>query len=536
PDGPDTELAAAIPGWEGTVGPGPGQYGRPHVYARDVTSGSGNCVCGRDDTHGLHVPVPASPRGGATGYPATSGASFGAATIAMLADKLGQIAEMVGLPRDAEDDDDVVVAAVRRALARPAAGRDLTGDDVRTAFERWEKSGDGFGEHAGSYVAGLLNGIARPAVARTDGQCTCGDPSAADLVHHTEAPCRTVEELRTGRTDGQPHPDPRGRYDVPDPYDHPGWPLVSRIVAIATDTAPTMPNETDGVDNAVTGLLADQSWRDHVAMADVMGLVGDWGTDDVVQAVTDALHEYPRLRALVARTDGQPPADERPAPSPDPCGDGLCPNCPTDLATLDSGHGVCIECGWTSDPGKCMELYDRIDELVAVARSVVDLVDGTVGMPGVVRDVVDNLRDALSAAPADDTAGQGWGDVESADFIERARAATAGGSFTAQFDHVYDPSGDLVCDSVDHSTAVRIAAALSGAPADDTAAPDGLTTGVRVEEGDGGTWGWECTRCNYRSVAWWSDRGVAERAAAEHERDRCPAAGQPVRDSQGRES
>lgn len=53
-----------IPGWEGSVGPGPGQYGRPHVYARDVTSGSGNCVCGRDDTHRLHVPVPASPRGG----------------------------------------------------------------------------------------------------------------------------------------------------------------------------------------------------------------------------------------------------------------------------------------------------------------------------------------------------------------------------------------------------------------------------------------------------------------------------------------
>lgn len=35
-----------IPGWEGSVGPFPGQYGKPHVYARDVHSGAGNCVCG----------------------------------------------------------------------------------------------------------------------------------------------------------------------------------------------------------------------------------------------------------------------------------------------------------------------------------------------------------------------------------------------------------------------------------------------------------------------------------------------------------
>lgn len=36
-----------IPGWEGSIGPGPGQYNDPHVYARDITSGAGNCVCGR---------------------------------------------------------------------------------------------------------------------------------------------------------------------------------------------------------------------------------------------------------------------------------------------------------------------------------------------------------------------------------------------------------------------------------------------------------------------------------------------------------
>jgi hypothetical protein len=44
-----------IPGWEGSIGPGPAQYGRPHVYARDTASGAGNCVCGRHLGHALHV-------------------------------------------------------------------------------------------------------------------------------------------------------------------------------------------------------------------------------------------------------------------------------------------------------------------------------------------------------------------------------------------------------------------------------------------------------------------------------------------------
>lgn len=44
-----------IPGWEGSIGPSPAQYGRPHVYARDIQSGAGNCVCGRHLGYRLHV-------------------------------------------------------------------------------------------------------------------------------------------------------------------------------------------------------------------------------------------------------------------------------------------------------------------------------------------------------------------------------------------------------------------------------------------------------------------------------------------------
>jgi len=42
------------PGYEGSIGPGPKQYGKPHVYARDVHSGAGNCVCGRGPYSPIH--------------------------------------------------------------------------------------------------------------------------------------------------------------------------------------------------------------------------------------------------------------------------------------------------------------------------------------------------------------------------------------------------------------------------------------------------------------------------------------------------
>ena len=57
-----------IPGWEGSVGPFPSQYMLPHVYARDIHSGAGNCVCGSGLPDTIHpyaapgIPVPDSMR------------------------------------------------------------------------------------------------------------------------------------------------------------------------------------------------------------------------------------------------------------------------------------------------------------------------------------------------------------------------------------------------------------------------------------------------------------------------------------------
>lgn len=53
-----------VPGYQGSIGPWPSQYGKPHVYARDVHSGAGNCVCGAGLQDARHteaapgVPVP----------------------------------------------------------------------------------------------------------------------------------------------------------------------------------------------------------------------------------------------------------------------------------------------------------------------------------------------------------------------------------------------------------------------------------------------------------------------------------------------
>ena len=48
-------MTEQVPGWEGSTGPHPGQYGEPHVYARSVHSGAGNCVCGRALRAQVHV-------------------------------------------------------------------------------------------------------------------------------------------------------------------------------------------------------------------------------------------------------------------------------------------------------------------------------------------------------------------------------------------------------------------------------------------------------------------------------------------------
>src|SRR5688500_17925439 len=57
----------------------------------------------------------------------------------------------------------------------------------------------------------------------------------------------------------------------------------------------------DGCREEILGLLAHHDWLRDVAAARALGLVGDWGMDDVYEAVTEALHDYPVQRAEVDR-------------------------------------------------------------------------------------------------------------------------------------------------------------------------------------------------------------------------------------------
>lgn len=46
-----------VPGRGGSQGPFPDEYNVPHVYARDIHSGSGNCVCGTHMTYDIHTEI-----------------------------------------------------------------------------------------------------------------------------------------------------------------------------------------------------------------------------------------------------------------------------------------------------------------------------------------------------------------------------------------------------------------------------------------------------------------------------------------------
>lgn len=60
-------LGLSYPGYEGSVGPFESDYASPHVYARDVMSGAGNCMCGSGPDDPIHpelVPGVPNPNAG----------------------------------------------------------------------------------------------------------------------------------------------------------------------------------------------------------------------------------------------------------------------------------------------------------------------------------------------------------------------------------------------------------------------------------------------------------------------------------------
>lgn len=93
--------------------------------------------------------------------------------------------------------------------------------------------------------------------------------------------------------------------DTEDEFGQPGPGLVKQILAACwteIDEADLPgPMSGDGSYDDVSQLIGEYDYRGWVASANSMGLVGDWGgEDDVEAAVVDAMHEYRDLRARLA--------------------------------------------------------------------------------------------------------------------------------------------------------------------------------------------------------------------------------------------
>lgn len=89
------------------------------------------------------------------------------------------------------------------------------------------------------------------------------------------------------------------RNDGPDGCDYPGHPDADRMIAIAQDIDVAKVDRTGGVYDQVRTLLAERDHRNQLAAADAMGLRGDWDTDDVEEALTDAFAAYRAARSAI---------------------------------------------------------------------------------------------------------------------------------------------------------------------------------------------------------------------------------------------
>lgn len=185
-----------VPGWEGTVGPFPGQYRQPHVYARDIHSGAGNCVCGLDLGAVHHVQaapgveVPVRLRQAETNpYPSDVG-------------ECGRLA--ISLARAAESDDPAGQVAWDAATAEEQAGAmyilalwtaqlrdglDISWDVLSHGIELLAKAprnGEGRPPFSGPAPAGAAPAPPAPATPAPEADTPHTPPQHPDQAHPTD--------------------------------------------------------------------------------------------------------------------------------------------------------------------------------------------------------------------------------------------------------------------------------------------------------------------------------------------------------------
>ncbi|MBP2370266.1 hypothetical protein [Pseudonocardia parietis] len=236
------------------------------------------------------------------------------------------------------------------------------------------------------------------------------------------------------------------------------------------------------------------------SLAAIASVMTEDSTTERWDSLGEAIHTYWSVRGD-ARTapaaDVRDPADE---------GDGLMSlldeHWPVDIFRTDPMEDA-------ADPGpRIVALLRWVDRLRAELAETRAELHGATGAAAVLRERGDALADATNALLDqwrwlnERSRPDGASTCETRLVEWRSVRGDAPTQPPAPVADVRDPAGET------HRT--------SAAP---TAAPD-----VRAWEDDG-DWGWACSRCGYRSVAWWADRATARRAAHEHGRDRCPAAG-----------
>lgn len=187
---------ASVPGWEGSVGPFPSEYTLPHVYARDIHSGAGNCVCGSGTDDPVHVQV-------APGYDRRTARYLTVDEVRAVAraeeERTGKTSEQ--LLREH--------VAWQEGFFQPTTASVMPVTNAR--------GDDEFGTYDLAYVAGYnqatLHDEPEPALPSTDGAAE--DDDVVDPDPAQDEPLEAVPGLDTGRD--VPWGYPESAADHPDP-------------------------------------------------------------------------------------------------------------------------------------------------------------------------------------------------------------------------------------------------------------------------------------------------------------------------------
>lgn len=155
------------------------------------------------------------------------------------------------------------------------------------------------------------------------------------------------------------------------PSQYPDLGLVGQLLAAAgwDEQDARSAGEGDGSFDEVLAVVADHTWRGDLAIADAMGLVGDWGTDDVSSLRGDA--EHPRTPCFMPWFLGVSPEEFRAqAPEVTPLRPDPAEEPDAVAACLNAVALVLHQHGWAMGASDLRVLARQLRDVPAVRASV----------------------------------------------------------------------------------------------------------------------------------------------------------------------